>query len=85
MKKITKEEFDKLTFKQQNPIVKAIMKLNVGEMLMVSNGDYTGKSHFRQWIGSAANCYNGALKKAKIKVSVKTLVDGSGWVIIRIK
>lgn len=85
MKKISKSEYDKLIFKQSSPIINACKKLKVGEMVMVDYSDYPFKSHLSQYIGASQDQPSGLLYKAKIRVSIKTLIDYHGWVLTRIK
>jgi hypothetical protein len=85
MKKIDRKTFEKLEKKNGSLIISACKKLKVGETLLVDNSDYTKKSPFHQYIGSSQNGVSGALKKLKIKLSVRTLADDSGWTLTRVK
>lgn len=85
MKKISKKTFENLRMKQGNQIISACKKLRVGETLLIDNSDYVHNSPFHQYIGSAQNGKSGALKKLKIKLSIRTLADDSGWTLTRVK
>ena len=82
MKKITKEEFDNLTIKHRNPIMSAISKMEIGDMILIEKGEYHCSSPFRQWVGSMQKFYN-TRYNMNVKISVNTLQGETGWVVTR--
>lgn len=83
MKKITSREFRELT-KKLNPIRVEVRNLAVGEGLVLTHEDWKGTGlrtspHIcaQQWVKE-----NGNGKTAKVKV--RTLLDGSGFALLRV-
>jgi len=77
MKRITKDEYEKLSFKRAaNPVLIAIKELKVGEFLVVDIGEWKAKTPLGNFFSH--------LYKIGRKFSIRTLADKKGWVVNRI-
>lgn len=85
MKIISKTELDQLALIKkrgqhpQNPVVTEVMKLKIGEYLLVEKKEWKLKNNIHQGIRD-----NSPARKARAKFSVITLANEMGWVIKRI-
>lgn len=81
MKKINKGDFEKLVFVEKtysNPVIAELLKLEVGEGLIVKTEEWKKKTPLSVMWGSYKNRHN-------IHLKVKQLADKSGWGVLRIK
>lgn len=84
MKKLTKDQVKKMiTTKGPSEIILGCSKLKVDESIFCSVEEYFNESPMIQYIGSSQN--NGYLKRIGVRISVRSLRDGSGWILTRIK
>ena len=83
MKKINKEEFNKLKFNRPAELLIKCAELKKGEYLKVEQKEYKHRSPIFQFIGTAQNSKNGYLSKKDIRISIKSFDEG--WVLKRIK
>ena len=79
MKKLTKEEAAKLSFKLGTSTVvrTVVMHLDLEEILLIEKKDWTQKNGPGQMLTRIT-------EKTNRKFSMKTLADDSGWVVERV-
>lgn len=98
MKKITKQQLVKMEFKPKGPqrnksIYDGLALLKVGEIVMVTNKDWVGKSSpvnvlRNMCIPGALSRYHGETRAEQFvgkRFIFRTLKDDKGWVITRRK
>lgn len=80
MQLVSKEQMNQMVFKQKvgygrakNPIVESLLAMAVGSSALVTKEEWRGKGN------PASSLYNQKYKK----FTLKSLNDGTGWVITR--
>jgi len=80
MRKLTKEEAEKLVPKKGSSSVvrTAVMHLGVGEILLIDKSDWTQKTGPGQMLTRLS-------KSSGMVFNLNALADGSGWVVERVR
>lgn len=80
MRKLTKEEAEKLVLKKGSSSVvrTAVMHMTVGEILLVNKTDWTQQTGPGQMLTRLG-------KSTGMVFNLNALADGSGWVVERVK
>jgi hypothetical protein len=66
------------TSHHHSPLIRGLEELAVDEDLVVKKSEGPGKTDFRSYICSVAN-------RRGRKYTTRTLADGSGWAVLRLK